>query len=79
MVKHCKKLMEVLKPKLPTRDEIKSLISYGLKGTSLQEWIEQLMELIQETICDKWLGIYENGTINPIRVIYYTKKIQNTV
>jgi hypothetical protein len=37
------------------------------------------MELIQETICDKWLGIYEDTTINPIRVIYYTKKVQNIV
>jgi hypothetical protein len=45
----------------------------------LQEWVEELMELIQETICDKWLGIYEKGTINPIRVIYHTKKIQNIV
>jgi hypothetical protein len=69
--------MQVLKQNFQPRDEIKSLISCGRKGTYLQEWVEELMESIQETICDKWLGIYENATINPIRVIYYTQKIQN--
>lgn len=68
--------MEVLKKNFQSQDEIKCLISCGRKGTYLQEWVEELVELIEETICDKWLGIYENATINPIRVIYYTQKNQ---
>lgn len=69
----------MLKQNFQPGDEIKTLFSYGRKGTHLQKWVEELMELIQETIFDKWLGIYEDATVNPIRVIYYTKKVQNIV
>jgi hypothetical protein len=34
--------MEVLKQNFQPGDEIKSLISYGRKGTYLQEWVEEL-------------------------------------
>jgi hypothetical protein len=36
----------MLKQNFQPGDEIKTLFSYGRKGTHLQEWVEELMELI---------------------------------